>query len=200
MKKFCNNVISGISAGVIIGIATTMYLVCPNKIVGAFLFSFGLMAICILRQILYTGAIGYVFIKQTGILSGLLGNVIGVCGFSLLIRAYSQDIHSMSNAVLVSKIEVLPIKTFISAVVCGMLMFIAVEMFHRTEDSIVGIVTAVPCFIICGFDHCIVSMYHLAMANSLYEFIIGSMVVSITLLGNSLGAMIMYLLLRKRFN
>ena len=199
-KKFCNNVISGISAGIIIGIATTMYVVCPNKIVGAFLFSFGLMAICILRQTLYTGAIGYVFIKQTGILSGLLGNALGVCGISLLIRAYSQEIHTASNTILVGKLEVLPIKMFISAIICGMLMFIAVEIFNRTNDSVLGIITAVPCFIICGFDHCIVNMYHLTMANSWYEFVIGTMVVSLSLIGNSLGAMLMFLLLRKRFN
>ena len=77
-------------------------------------------------------------------------------------------------------------------------MFLAVEIFKRTDDNIVGIVTAVPCFIICGFDHCIVSMYHLMMANSLDELLIGMMVVSIVLVGNSFGAMVMYLLLRKR--
>lgn len=200
MKKISNNILNGIPAGILIGISTTMYLICPNKIVGAFLFSFGLMAICLLKLSLYTGAIGYVFIAHKGILSGLLGNVIGVCGFSLLIRAYSTEIHAMSNSVLLSKMEVLPIKTFISAVVCGMLMFLAVEIFKRTDDNIVGIVTAVPCFIICGFDHCIVSMYHLMMANSLDELLIGMMVVSIVLVGNSFGAMVMYLLLRKRFN
>ena len=199
-KNFCNNVTSGISAGVIIGIATTMYIVCPNKIVGAFLFSFGLMAICILRQTLYTGVIGYVFIKQTGILYGLLGNALGVCGFSLLIRAYSQEIHTASNTILVNKLEGLPMKMVISAIICGRVMFIAVEIFKKTDDSVLGIITAVPCFIICGFDHCIVNMYHLAMANSWYEFIIGTMVVSLSLIGNSIGAMLMFLLLRKRFN
>ena len=190
--RFLSFVLKGISAGILIGIATTMYLLCPNKIVGAFLFCFGLLVICMLKYTLFTGVIGYVFDSPHRVIPGLIGNILGVCGFAFLMRVYSNSIFIASNDILVNKIHnVTPINTFISALVCGMLMFIAVEIYNRQGTyHIAGIVTAIPCFILCGFDHSIVNMFHMSMSSTTDEFVMGTMVVGISLLGNTVGALI----------
>ena len=39
-------IISGITAGMLIGIGGTVYLACENKVVGAVAFTIGLLSIC----------------------------------------------------------------------------------------------------------------------------------------------------------
>lgn len=193
MEWFKKYFIGGIPAGMLIGISTTMYLMCPNKTVGAFLFSGGLLAICLLRLTLFTGAIGYVMVRPAPVLPGLVGNLVGMFGVALVIKYYDPNVYALSNQILLNTIADGPIRTIISAVFCGMLMFIAVHIFN-IRDSVLGIVTAIPCFVICGFDHSIVNMFHWAMSSNLYEFAVGSMVVGVSLMGNTIGALLMYLL------
>lgn len=193
MKTFLNYFKGGISAGIIIGIFTTMYLVCPNKLVGAFLFSGGLLTICILGLTLFTGVIGYVVVEPKPVLPGLAGNLVGMIATSLVIRYYGPNVQSLSNQILLDTITDGPIRTFVSAIFCGMLMFIAVHIY-RQKNSVLGIVTAIPCFVLCGFDHSIVNMFHWAMASNLTEFALGSMIVGVSLIGNTVGALLIYLL------
>lgn len=170
-----------------------MYLICPNKLVGAFLFSGGLLTICTLGLTLFTGAVGYVSVNPKPVLPGLLGNLTGMFGTALLVRLYDPSIVAISNKVLLDTIEDGPFITFISSLFCGMLMLIAVHIYHH-KANVLGIVVAIPCFVICGFDHSIVNMYHWIMASNLEDFILGSMIAGVSLLGNTVGAMLMYFL------
>ena len=70
--------IKAILSGFMIAFGCIIYLMCPNKMVGALLFSFGLLTIICRELYLYTGKIGY--IKEVGIvkiLLTILGNFIG---------------------------------------------------------------------------------------------------------------------------
>ena len=49
------NIKKSISAGIMIGIGATVYLLCENKIIAAFLFAAGLFAICTFEMNLFTG-------------------------------------------------------------------------------------------------------------------------------------------------
>ena len=46
-------------AGIMIGFGGVIYLMCANKMVGALLFSFGLLTIVCQGFALYTGRVGY---------------------------------------------------------------------------------------------------------------------------------------------
>ena len=61
MKKYVDYLIKSIFAGIMIGIAGTVYLRVDNNIVGSFLFSIGLFVICMYGMILYSGKVGYLF-------------------------------------------------------------------------------------------------------------------------------------------
>ena len=60
MKDNFKILIRAILAGVMISIGGTIFLTCESKLLGAFLFSIGLYAICAFGLNLYTGKIGYV--------------------------------------------------------------------------------------------------------------------------------------------
>ena len=46
MKKYLDFIIKGIYAGILIGMGGIAYLAIDNKIVGSFIFSFGLLTVC----------------------------------------------------------------------------------------------------------------------------------------------------------
>ena len=60
MKEKFRILLRAVAAGIMISIGGTIYLTLENKMVGAFLFSIGLFAICAYGLNLYTGKIGLV--------------------------------------------------------------------------------------------------------------------------------------------
>ena len=63
VKKYLDFLIKGFFAGVLISIGGIAYLGIENKIVGSFIFSFGLLTVCMYSFNLYTGKIGYLLIN-----------------------------------------------------------------------------------------------------------------------------------------
>ena len=55
----CKHVVKGFLAGLLISMGCIIYTMCSSKLLGSFLFSFGLFAILHLGLNLYTGKIGY---------------------------------------------------------------------------------------------------------------------------------------------
>ena len=53
-----------VAAGVFIGIAGTVFLSVENRVIGAFLFALGLLAILCFQLKLYTGAVGYIVYQK----------------------------------------------------------------------------------------------------------------------------------------
>ena len=72
MKKYVDYLIKSIFAGVMIGIAGTVFLRVDNNIIGSFLFSIGLLVICMYGMNLYTGKVGYIFINSFNYIYELL--------------------------------------------------------------------------------------------------------------------------------
>ena len=56
--------IKGTYAGILIGIGGTVYLSVQNNVAGSFLFSIGLLTICMYQMNLYTGKVGYVLVNK----------------------------------------------------------------------------------------------------------------------------------------
>ena len=86
-----NAFISGIAAGIMVGIGGAVYMSCDNKYVGASFFSVALLSICYLGMYLYTGRIGYLAEKfedsTLPVLGmGLVGNFVGANCFRASLR------------------------------------------------------------------------------------------------------------------
>lgn len=193
-NKYLDYLLKGIYAGLLIGVGGTVFLALDNKVMGSFLFSIGLLTICMYGMNLYTGKVGYILINKLEyiweLLLSLLGNFIGtfICGFLVTQTRYSV---LSEKALAISKIKLNDsmLSIFILSLFCGMLMYIAVNNYKKVTTDIgkyVGIFMCVMVFILCGFEHCVANMYYFTVAG-----VWGTKALLYTLimvLGNSLGS------------
>ncbi len=180
---------NGIAAGCMIGIGAAVFLSCENKVVGAVLFAVGLMAICQLGMMLFTGKIGYIVNAHTKLdvlqtLFCLIGNAIGTCISGLVIGLCRPALPAVAAAMTDTKLTQPLHLVFLSAIFCGMLMYTAVAIY-KEKGSIAGIVYCVPVFILCGFEHSIADMayFWIGRNGGLYAVIFTIVVI----LGNTVG-------------
>lgn len=89
MKKITDIFLRALLTGVAIAIGGTVYLSCPNKYLGAFLFGTGLFVILTFGFNLFTGKVGYAVENKPTYLGELciiwLGNFAGAALSALLI-------------------------------------------------------------------------------------------------------------------
>lgn len=199
MKKYLDYLIKSIFAGIMIGIAGTVYLRVDNNIVGAFLFSIGLLVICMYGMNLYTGKIGYILINKLNyiyeLLITILGNFIGtflVARLVLLTRFKSVSDKAVDLVNLKLSDNLLSI--FILSVLCGILMYIAVNNYKKINNEIGKyscIFMCVMVFILSGFEHSIANMYYISVANLLS--LKSLLYIFIMILGNSVGSILIAL-------
>lgn len=197
--KYVDYLIKGIFAGVMISIGGTVYLAVSNSVLGSFLFSIGLLMICIYGMNLFTGKIGYILVEKISyiweLLLTLFGNFIGTYVGGFLIRntrfiSYQERAVSISNIKLNDDL----LSIFVLSIFCGMLMYIAVNNYKKLDNNLgkyLSIILCVMVFILCGFEHCVANMYYFSIANvwSLEAF----SYLGIMILGNSAGSVIIAL-------
>ena len=176
MKKnvmnYVNFLIKGIYAGIMIGIGGTVYLSVENPVIGSFLFSIGLLMICMYGMNLYTGKIGYVLINKFNyvyeLLLSLLGNFMGTFLVARMIL-YTRVAKIGERALAMSSVKLNDnlLSIFVLSIFCGMLMYIAVNNYKKSTNEIgkyIGIFMCVMVFILCGFEHCVANMYYFSVA------------------------------------
>ena len=199
MKKYIDCLIKSIFAGIMIGIAGTVYLRVDNNLFGSFLFSIGLLVICMYGMNLFTGKVGYVLINKFNYIYELLitivGNFIGtflVARLVLLTRFKSISDKAVDLVNLKLNDNLLSI--FILSMLCGILMYIAVNNYKKINNEIGKyscIFMCVMVFILSGFEHSIANMYYISVANLLS--LKSLLYILIMLLGNSTGSILIAL-------
>ena len=194
MKDF----LKGILAGVMIGVGGTIFLSLESKIVGASLFSIGLIGILVCNFNLFTGKIGYLitnfklkYLKE--LLITLIGNFIGSAfvGFILRYTRIYESINTKAQQLSIAKLNDNLLSIFILSIFCGILMYFAVNNYKKINDfgKYLVVFLAVIVFILCGFEHCIANIYYFSTADVWSLKTLGY--VGIMVLGNSIGAFIM---------
>lgn len=199
MKKYVDYLIKSIFAGIMIGIAGTVYLRVDNNIVGSFLFSIGLLVICMYGMNLYTGKVGYILINKVNYIYELLitiaGNFIGtflVAKLVLLTRF--KDVSDKALEIVNLKLNDNLLSIFILSILCGVLMYIAVNNYKKINNEIGKyscIFMCVMVFILCGFEHSVANMYYISVANLLS--LKSLLYILIMILGNSVGSILIAL-------
>ena len=177
--------IKAILAGICIAIGCNVYLACDNRYVGAILFATGLMTILLFELNLYTGKVGYIvnnkpdFIKVVAII--LLGNFIGCLITGLCFPS------ELATALCGNKLQIPLGNVFCKSIMCGLLMFIAVDAY-KTYQTFVPAIFCVATFILSGYEHSIADIAYFIMGRVLalesLRFII------IVIVGNAMGGMI----------
>lgn len=177
------NIKKSIFAGVLIGFGVIINLKLDDPIIGALLFSFGLLVIINMKLNLYTGKIGY-FSELHEIKFLFLVILFNFIGIYLTIGLYSignnNFIEIISNAAAI-KFSKSILTLFLNACYCGALIHIAV----KNKTTIITIF-AIMIFILIGAEHCIADfsyfLFNMTPMNILK-------LISI-ILGNSIGAIL----------
>lgn len=188
--------VSGICAGILILIGCCVYLACENVYAGAILFSVALLCICCKGYALFTGRVGYLPEKHDrsavqALLLALLGNAIATCLIGFAVAYAIPSITARALTICTAKLEQTALQAFVRAVLCGVLMYLAVSIY-RDQKSIAAIFFCVPTFILSGFEHSIADMGYFAISgivsSEAFLFIV------IVILGNAIGGMLLPLL------
>ena len=199
MKDNLKILVRAILAGVMISIGGTIFLTCESKLLGAFLFSIGLYAICAFGLNLYTGKIGYVIDNKPKyiieLLVTLVGNLIGTigCGYLLFLTRQGDKLRNVASSICEIKLNDNLLSIFILAVFCGIIMYLAVDLFKRLTDfgRYMGIFMGITVFILAGFEHCVANMYYFSAAN-MWEWKT-ILYVLVMIAGNSVGSILLAL-------
>lgn len=168
-----------ILGGLSIGIASYIYLQ-TGGLIGAALFSIGLLLILNMGFKLFTGTVGYIKskedIKNNCII--LIGNIIGACGILVFPTGTAAPI-------MAAKLATPLIISLIEGIICGIFIYSAVACFRKHKDYMVPV--CVIGFIMFGAEHCIADLcYALAARTLSFDVIVFLIVVAI---GNAIGAL-----------
>lgn len=183
--------IKAILSGFMIAFGCIIYLMCPNKMVGALLFSFGLLTIVCRELYLFTGKIGY--IRQVGIVNILLtilGNFVGTYIIGTTIQLTRLPIAESVSSVVSTKLNDSIPSLFILSIACGVMMYLAVDSYKKSR-SWLFVILPVVIFILSGFEHSIANMCYFTLANAWEPRTF--LLIGVMILGNAVGSWIMNL-------
>ena len=188
-----------VCAGILIAIGGSIFLSLKdqNNIIAAVLFSVALLCICYREYFLFTGKVGYIVESHKGsdvanLLIGLVGNLVTTFLLGLLIRYAIPAQGAVAETLCQGKLDSQALwQTFVRAVFCGFLMYLAVSIL-KDKSTPLGIIYGIPVFILAGFEHSIADMFYFG-ASGIYT---GKafLFVLIVVLGNSVGGMLLPLL------
>lgn len=186
----------GVSAGLLIAIGGCVFLACDNRYVGACLFSVALLCICCKGYSLFTGKVGYLAEDHSReavsvLLLGLLGNTVATCLLGFLVRQAMPHLGEAAFVICSAKLEQSVGSTLFRAVLCGVLMYLAVSVY-REKGTHAAIFFCVPVFILSGFEHSIANLFYFAASGIVSLRAFGYLWT--VLLGNALGGVLLPLL------
>lgn len=185
MKNKLQAGIKAVYAGFMIGIGGIVYLSLENKMVGALLFSFGLLTIVVQGFYLYTGKIGFVrkFSELLDMAVIAAGNYLGT--FLAAWVANMAHLKIDSHALAAAKLGNSPGNIFLLSMFCGVMMYLAIDNYQKTKN-IVLIIAPVMIFILSGFEHSIANMFYFHLAGAYTAKAAGYLL--LMLAGNGIGA------------
>lgn len=197
MKKFAD-FLYAIMAGAFIAMGAVAFLSLNNKIVGAFMFSLGLFAVCTLKYNLFTGKVGYLFCNDVKTylpwcLMVWVGNLVGSIIVAELVRLtrVAPGIIEKSTKLVQVKADDTLISLFVLGIFCNIMVVHAVDQYLNNPHEIgkyLGIIMSIMVFILVGFEHSIADMFYIQMARMWNSQTIIALIV-ITL-GNVLGGIL----------
>ena len=153
------NLKSSFLAGIAISIGCIAFIK-TGGIIGAILFTFGLLTVVHYKLKLFTGTAGFFKNKKEfkDLWTILIGNILGCLFVSLCIRLSCPDIVEGSGKILCNRLSLPWIGYLVLGGGCGFIMTTAVN-FGR-DGKFLPLLFGVPIFIMCGFLHSIADAFY----------------------------------------
>lgn len=178
--------INSFIAGCLIGLGVIINTLVQPPILGALLFSFGLLVIITLQLPLFTGKIGFLNKKEYNIKYMLI-----VCIWNFIGIFYCTFLYTLANLEwgrkLIELSEVKFSKTWYEMLIYGFFCGILIHLAVKCKEKPYLTSMAVIIFILIGAEHCVADfpylMYNFTLGNG-FKFIM-------VIIGNSLGAILL---------
>jgi len=183
-----------IVAGIMICIASTLYVAVDNHVIGAILFAFGLLTVFELGLNLFTGKA--VYCKQhtlSEMATFLIGNGIGcaIVGIFVSLSTKANQLTETAYNLCENKFSANLVNLFFSAILCGILMAIAV-LANKIGTNVVSksfiAIVCVATFILIGGEHCIADIGYMVLGK--YITLTSAIKMAFIIVGNLIGSMI----------
>lgn len=210
MNKRVKTFLFAIFAGIAIGVGGLLFILSKayipgnwGNIVGSLLFPVGLITICYCKFNLYTGKIGIAPNKDVNtnelnvfewLAWILLGNIVGAFAFGLIVYPFTFLGGSFTDTVHVvgaARETMDPISMAGTSVLCGILVYIAVYFFNKSDEhfgKITGVLVPIAFFVLAGFQHCVANMFYMAASGS--WTLASTQALIWCILGNSFGGLL----------
>jgi formate/nitrite transporter FocA (FNT family) len=201
LMSFCSGIMIGVGGSAFL-LACTMETSLA-KLIGAVLFSLGILAIVMFEMKLFTGLISD--IPEMGAKNFwklpvcFLGNMLGVLFAAVLVyySPLSDSVVPQAKLLMSAKLdaELWAIKALCSSILCGFLITLSIGAVNyaprKKLSTTVGVMFPIIVFAFCGFDH--------SVANTLYISFLGFsgkavVYLLMCVLGNILGGVILPIL------
>lgn len=181
-------------AGVFISVGAVCYLNNPN-IIGAILFSIGIMAVIALDCPLYTGKIGFINKNNYGDMGVVLAcNLIGSFGSGVIYGLCAPDnVYATANNIIVHKLDQPYLTQFIMGIGCGICIYLCVLFANKFSNPIL-IALPIVVFITSGYNHCIADTFYYAVYDKFNDEFIMYLIRVIA--GNSVGSIVVHQILK----
>lgn len=197
IKHYADTFLYAIMGGICIALGGTAYLCTENNVIGAILFTIGLFTICTMGFNLYTGKVSYALENNPSYIIDLLivwlGNLGGTAlsAWLLSLTRIGTKIAEKASGICSVKLGDNMLSTFVLAIFCNLLIFIAVDEFNTNKHitgKYLGLLFGVVAFIFCSFEHSIADMFYFSVAGAWSVKTLGYLIV-ITL-GNAVGGLL----------
>ena len=182
-----NNFYKSIVSGICVSLGCICYLSIENKIVGAFLFSVGIISIITYGLTLYTGRIGVVK-SLSDVIDSILYLFGNMCGSMItycimqLTPIYNKIQEPLQN-IVAYKTSLSLLELFILGMFCGVLMLFATK---NTKNLILPVL-CIAVFILIGAEHSVANSFYMLSTNDIFLYLKNIVVVA---LGNATGSII----------
>ncbi|MBQ5876075.1 MAG: formate/nitrite transporter family protein [Alistipes sp.] len=164
IRQSYNTFVLSIMSGLMIGFGGIVFLMCTNRIVGATLFSFGLLTIICQGFALYTGRIGY--FRTYGALSLLITIAGNFVGTFIMAKAFQLTRHTVDIvSVVTPKLQDSSLSVFLLSIGCGAMMYLAVDSYRKSK-SWLFVILPIIIFILSGLEHSIANMFYISLADA----------------------------------
>lgn len=151
-------------SGFLIALGAFAYLN-VGGIAGALLFAFGIITIVKLQIALYTGVAG-TNIDFVTKLDVLFANIFGAIIASVLLILISKpEVIETARNISITKVNSPIWVTFIKAIMCGVIVDVAVFL-SKKDGNVIPLIFGIPLFILCGFNHSIADVAYILIGAS----------------------------------
>ena len=180
-------IVDSILAGICISLGGVAFLK-VGGIVGAVLFSFGLITVVCYKMKLYTGVSGFVETKRDWIELPVIivGNIIGCALVAMAINSAIPELAETANKIVDTRLDKGFWNVTLLAVFCGFIMTTVVN-FAR-QQMWLPLLFGIPLFIMCGFVHSIADAFYYSLGLGITDWTWQALLVYLaSIIGNFIG-------------